>query len=412
MTSEALADRWLRADLARAFSGVVLAMVAAAAVGLFASCNQGRTAIGTNLGADYGEFHAVGQLLNNYPGDHLYDLRLQDELLHLTLPSMPEGEHLPFVYPPFVAAAFRPLARLPLPFSFAAWLAISAAAYAQSIALVLRGSGAFLSNQERSTAWLLALSFEPFALECGLGGQLSAIGCLAVASALALRREGRRFGCGLALSALLYKPTLVVLIVPLLLVGRRWRELAGFATGSATLGLLSLVVAGPSACLDFAGLMTSYGRGGGSGSEGFKLIKYVDAGAFFRLLGLPAALAIPVALPTLGWLAVNWSRPDRGPRSDLGWAATLCLTPVLNLYAPIYDVSLVVPALILAALALRKRGQTVWPTSFRWLLATVYLSALLSPALAGALHFQPLTPALVGMGAYLLRESLVTTQRA
>jgi hypothetical protein len=405
MISEALTERWMRADLARAFSGIVLVMAAAAAVGLFACSHQGRTAFGTNLGADYGEFHAVGQLLNRYPADRLYDLRLQDELLHRTLPSMPEDEHLPFVYPPFVAAAFRPLARLPLAPSFAAWLVISAAAYAGSVALVLRGSEAW-SEQERSTAWLLALSFEPFALECSLGGQLSAMGCLAVASALALRREGQRFGCGLALSALLYKPTLALLILPLLLVGRRWRELAGFAAGVATLGWLSLVVAGPTACLDFVGLMASYGRGGGSGSEGFKLIKYVDSGAFFRLLGLPAALAIPAALPALGGLAVAWSRPDRGPRADLAWAAALCLTPVLNLYSPIYDVSLVAPALILAALALREQSEMAWPTPFRWLLAMVYLSALLSPALAGSIGFQPLTPALAGMGAYLLRESL------
>jgi hypothetical protein len=409
MNPRTLADRWLRADLARFVAVAVLAMVGALAVGLFATSKGGGTAFGPTLGADYGEFYAVGMLLDRGQVGRLYDLDLQDDLLHEALPALPKDEHLPFVYPPFLAPPFRPLARLPFARSFAAWLLVSLGVYAASVALMLRGLEG-LSGPERRTAWLLALSFEPFAMECWLGGQLSGLGCLAIASSLALRKANRPVLAGVALSALLYKPTLPLLLIPLLVVGRRWRMILGFAVGGVVLGLISLGIVGEAGCLEFGRLMAGYGRHGGSVGEGFKTIKYVDLRAFLGLLGLDrwvsTYLAILLGLPAMSGLVVAWARPDRGSDSDLAWSAALCWTPVLNLYGPIYDASIVVPALILAAGAFRARDREGWPTTFRWLLAAVYASALVSPSMARGLGFQPLTVALAAMGTYLIRESL------
>ena len=408
MNAQSLADRWLRADLARFASIVVLGLVGALAVGQFASSTGGGTAFGPTLGADYAEFYAVGTLLNRGPADRLFDLGLQDEWLHRAVPAFPVDEHLPFVYPPFLAPIFRPLASLPFARSFAAWLAISLAAYAAAVGLVLRGSG--LSRSERRTAWLLAVSFEPFAMECWLGGQLSSLGCLAVASGLALRRAGRPFLAGLALSILLYKPTLPLLIVPMLAVGRRWRMVAGFGAGGILLAPISLAVAGEAGCGDFVRLMLGYGRNGGSLGAGFKAIKYLDLRAFLGLLGIDRGVSTLLAglltLPAMTALAVAWRKSDRGPRSDLAWAATLCWTPVVNLYGPIYDASIAVPGLILASGAIRPREGDGWPLAFRWLLFGVYVSAMVSPATARGFGFQPLTVALGAMGAYLLRDAL------
>ena len=325
---------------------------------------------------------------------------------------MAKDEHLPFAYPPFLAPLFRPSARLPFDLSFATWLGVGLAAYAGSVAWMLQGAEN-LSRTDRATAWLLALSFEPFAMECWLGGQVSSLGCLAIAAGLACRAGGRPFLGGLALAGLAYKPTLVLLIAPMIVVGRQWRMVGGFLVGLGALGLASMAVAGREGCLDFAGLMAGYGRHGGSVGAGFKTFKYVDLRAFLRLLGVggPAVspMAMALGLPLAIGLVVAWwrSRGDRGPKGDLAWSAASCATPVLNIYGPIYDVSIVVPGLILAANALRSREEGPgWPLAFRWLLAGLYLSALFSPAMAQGMGVQPLTPALAAMVIYLARESL------
>ncbi len=409
MNPQTLADRWLVMDRVRIVSGLILAMVVGLAVAQIATFKPGGSAFGPVLGGDYGEFYAVGMLLNREPVGRLYDLRLQDQLLHEALPAMSKQEQLPFAYPPFLAPVFRPLARLPFASSYSTWLVLSLALYSASVALMLRGVDS-LSTVERSTVWLLALSFEPFAIECWMGGQLSALGCLAVACGLSFRGANCPFLCGIALSTLLYKPSLPLLIVPLLLVGRRWRILGGFVVGAVVLGLISLGVEGESACRDFVRLMAGYGREGASASDGFKTIKYVDLRAFLGLLGFSPGVASPLALllglPAAAGLALAWSRAAEGPKADLAWSAALCFTPILNLYGPVYDVSLIVPGLILAAATIPRGGGQDWPPAFRWLLAIVYVAAWTSPGLAQGVGFQPLTVALAAMGAYLLRESL------
>jgi alpha-1,2-mannosyltransferase len=172
-------------------------------------------------------------------------------------------EHLPFVYPPFLAAVFRPLARLPYAQSFAVWLAIATSLYAASLALMFRACPA-IPRGDRSIAWLLALSFEPFAFECGLGGQVSAIGCIGVAAAMVNHRRGRPALAGACLAMLSYKPTLLLLILPMLAIGRQWRTLAGFSVGAMALILASIAIAGPDRYGEFLGLMASCGRAGGS----------------------------------------------------------------------------------------------------------------------------------------------------
>ena len=407
-----LADRWLRPEIVRFVSGFCLATFLAVTIAMFVSNSRGNTAFDSTKGADYGEFYVVGMILNEGASEHLYDLNFQDERLHQLLPSLATNEHLPFVYPPFLAPLFQPLARLPFALSVAVWIVVMVGMYATSVGLMLRFFGP-LERSQRVTIWLLALSFQPFAIECCLGGQISAIGCLAMAVALTLERKGKKVASGLAISMVLYKPTLLLLILPLLVVGRCWKTLGGFWMGAMVLAVVSWLVVGTSGCFDFLGLLVGYGRVGGSVGQGFKTIKYVDLTAFLRLLGVAPATARPMAivlgLPALIALIISWARRPQNRSRELIWSATLCWTPILNLYAPIYDMVLIVPGLLLAAHAIRQQEfREEWPPTFRWLLALVYLSALVTQPLAIKLGFQPLTLALLAMGAYLLGSSRTT----
>jgi hypothetical protein len=409
MIARKLADRWLRREVAWFVSWVSLAFAVILAILMFATNKDGETLFGRNLGLDYGIFYVVGQILNEGASHRLFDLDFQDERLHQVLPKFPKDEHLPFVYPPFLTFLFRPLAILPYPWSVAAWLAISVGLYATAVALTLRAC-ASIQGPEQKTAWLLALSFSPFTMECGLGGQLSAIGCLAVSAGLLLQHQARPLLAGLAFSLMLYKPTLLLLLLPMLIVGRSWRILAGFALGGLILGAISWLAVGTSGCRDWLSLMVGYGRAGGSVAAGFKTFKFIDLTSFLRLLGISQSWCRPLAfgfsLPVVVGLWLAWARTARGLISDFTWASTIVLTPILNVYGPIYDVTMFVPGLLLGANAIRRNNPSGWPDSLIWLLALVYVSSMLTQSSALKLGFQPLTLALLAIGVVFLRLAL------
>src|SRR5262249_16410384 len=63
-------------------------------------------------GGDFAAFYMSGRILNEYGGERLYDLTLQEKLYREIRPDV-EGLTLPYLYPPFIAALCRPLAYLP-----------------------------------------------------------------------------------------------------------------------------------------------------------------------------------------------------------------------------------------------------------------------------------------------------------
>lgn len=404
---QGLVSRWVRPEIARFVSVVVLVMAVLLTAVLFVGHGMGRITLGPQLGADYAQFYAIGTLLNEHGPKHLYDLEIQDRILHRVMPTMPPGEHLPYVYPPFVAPLFRPLALLPYTGSFAVWLVLSASIYITGLALLFRGLDA-LTSEDRITAWLLALSTGCFVFECWMGGQLSVVGCLAIIIGLRLFQSGFAMAAGLAFSLLLYKPSLILMLLSLLVVGRRWSVLSGFAGGAAILAASSLAVAGWEGCLDFIDLMRGYSSRGGSGAAGFRTIKYVDLKAFFQLLGLTTTaarlVALVVAIPPLAALIALWHRMSLRPKADLDltWSATLCWLPVLNVYGPVYDATLVIPGILLAANTFRRQIRARLPQGFIRLLALLYLSSLTTSPLVISTGVQCLTLALVAMGTYLL----------
>ena len=182
-----------------------------------------------------------------------------------------------------MAWAFRPLARLPYPWAFAVWLVISLTLYLFGLVLTLRGLN--LSPADRLTALLLALSFEPFVMETWLGGQLSAVGFCCLAGCVALDRQGRPFAAGLVLGLCGYKPTLLVVLFPVLLAARRFRTLAGLAVTGLALAGLTCAAVGWEGITAFVERVTGFTRHrDGAGPLELPLTKFIDLNAFTRLL--------------------------------------------------------------------------------------------------------------------------------
>lgn len=216
----------------------------------------------------------------------------------------------------------------------------------------------------------------------------------------------------MAFSLCLYKPTLAVLIGPMLLVSGRVRHLAGFAVGTALQLLLWLAIGGVASFFTFAEeIRWTLARTTAAGQSFFNPYRYADLNAFFRLLpyGQSAAgrvvlaivvVAVAVSLVTTWWRA---RRADR-PQQQLVWAATLTWTLILNVYVPFYDTVLVVPAAILAVAAVRARGWVGW-NRIGPAIACLYLTPWVAELCARTFSIQIYTLALGTFGTLLLMEA-------
>ena len=194
-------------------------------------------------------------------------------------------------------------------------------------------------------------------------------------------RKGHSYPAGVAFSILLYKPTLLVLIFPMLVVGSRWRVLTGLAAGAVVLVSLSAMVAGTARVFRVRPPDGDLCPARWSGVDWVSVAQVCRPHSVPPTPWSPTRVARPLAIalsvpPLMGLVAV--SRPcPRGSRDemDLAWTATLCWSPVLGVYSPIYDAILIVPGLVLGADAIRRRNPTGWSPAFRVRIALLYAAA-------------------------------------
>jgi alpha-1,2-mannosyltransferase len=374
---------------------------------------QGRTFMGRALGGDFVEFYTIGKILNTHSAARIYDLELAVRMQHQTLPSMDETQMLVFGQAPYIAWLFRPFAWLPYAWAYIAWLGFSAALYAAALALLF---GALrLTREDRKTGFLLALSWVPFLFETWIGGQMAVVVFFIWALFFWCLQKDRGFLAGLALSLCLFKPTLIALPAAMLLIGRRWRVLSGFATGGAVLALASVATIGLDGCRAWARMLAFNAQVASGAGDAWHRSKYVDLAAFIHLLfgshATAAAVVIVIAgAAAAGALAGAWWRAGDRISNEL-WAATLCFTLVVSAYAPIYDSVLAVAAVALVAeqRAQRPEGHR---TAFAFWVLLLYMVPWVTQSFAEFLHFQLITLVFAGFGIWTLRLAYEATNDA
>ena len=393
---------------------VTISVLLVGLINLIIACltiEDGRNAFGSDAGADYSCFYVAGSLLNEYEASELYIFELQSELYHALLPGVPEMQEIPFVNPPFFALPFRALSQLPFLTSYLVWIAISTFLYVSGFVLVRKSLDA-LPDKDFLISLLLALSFAPFLLESAFGGNSSAFGFISVTLAVFFERRNRQMASGIALALCFYKPTLLILMLPMLVVGRRFRTLAGTAIGGVALATVSILMVGWEASVGYLQTLFNLSQMTSGTEDVFRTWKYVDILSFSRLL-LGADNSLSLIIPALATLLLMpllvraWWTIDEGDedRRDLVWASTIAWTLVLNLHLGIYDSILVVVSMLLTAGVLYRRAadsSAALDESFRWLLVLVYVTPLFSQHLARLIGFQPFTLILAAAAAYPL----------
>ncbi|MDX2032293.1 MAG: glycosyltransferase family 87 protein [Blastocatellia bacterium] len=409
-------ERRLNRQDIRSIALLILGIYAVVVAVSFSTQRGGKTVFGPQLGADFGAFYTAGRIYREVAPGRIYDRAEQRRIYREIHPGVEPGQELPYVNAPFFALPLPLLARLPYSAAYLLWFALSLGLFLLGIRLLWDRLDAFPS-EDRGLAGLLAVSFMPFMVECLSGGQTSAFGFAALALALALERRGRSVASGMAIALCLYKPTLLVLILPMLLVTRRFRSLLGVAIGALLLSLVSLGMVGVEGCRSYLRMLLFFADNSTSAATGLKSWKYVDINSFSRLLfqaqpSLRWALTGIVFAAALPLLVRAWVRASQRPATQsLVWASAITWTLILNIYLGIYDATLAVIAALLTCDAIyRKSERPADPFSYRckMILLALYLVPWVTQPVAKLTGLQLLTLAIAVFGAYqlsLLRKS-------
>jgi hypothetical protein len=133
----------------------------------------------------------------------------------------------------------------------------------------------------------------------------------------------------------------------------------------------------------------------------------VDLNSFFTILfgGGSAQRALATLAATAAFLLLGWTwwrarRQSHDVQRYL-WGATLTWTLMINIYAPVYDTILMIPAGALVARSLYGRGKREQAGLQLWLIA-LWLAPWLTQSWADYLRLQILTPVLAGFGCWAL----------
>lgn len=184
---------------------------------------------------DFGVFYYAAHMIVDGKGHELYNLATQ-HLYQLRFHRPPDTL---FRYPPIALIPILPLTVLPMPVAFAVWTLVCMGFLIVSIKIFERETDMRFGN------WpvLLGLLFVPV-LDCLLHGQFSILIVMFYALAYQQLRKGRSFWGGAILGLATLKFQLVLGFVPIFLLKRKWREVAGFSAATAVLVALSLGITG------------------------------------------------------------------------------------------------------------------------------------------------------------------------
>ena len=389
---------------ARAFGvcGIAVALIACGLSLFFGFRDE--TFLGRPLGGDFVQFYAAGRVLNQHDPTKLFDAPYFSDVQHAILPTMPATQWLIFGNPPCIAALFRPLALLTYKQAYCVWLIFSACLYLAGLYILLRGRW---DATGRRTAALLALSTPMFTLETWIGGQVSVFGFFLFAVCSRYFEEKRYFLAGLALGLTAYKPSLLVIPAAMLLAGFCWRALAGIAISASAVVAACFAAAGVDGMRLWIETLAVFRYMATEEQSILRRAKYVDVNSFlvvlFGLNGVTKAIATVLVLAALLVLAWTWFRSRSV--SPMLWSATIAATLILNVYVPVYDTPVLIPALVLVATALadagHKRQFQIWMLLF-------CLVPWLTQSAADFLRVQLLTLVIAGFGYWVWRQRLTS----
>lgn len=325
---------------------------------------------GQVIGTDYLQFYAAGTTLRQGLSADLYNFEYQSQLEQAIVGPELVNYHA-FITPPFLAWLYVPFTFLPYTWSFIVWSILGLLLLWLSIKLLA-------STRPLATSWW-ALTWFPIFAAISFG-QNSLLSLFLFSFTYWLAKKEKYFAAGLVSSLLLFKPQMVLgLGLFWLLEWRKgWKSLLGLVTGGSILAGLCFWLL-PDASRSYIDLSRNFLPGMIYQAE-FPLIHLHSLRGFWILL-FPGsrwlAEGLSLVFSTVGVVAFYYFWRKNRTRSDLLFAATVCLTIWISPHAMVYDWSILIISAILFWRAFPNL-RVIWKSLFALIWIAMFLSGPLT----------------------------------
>ncbi len=300
--------------------------------------------------ADFRQLYVAGYMVRTGHRTQLYDYAAQAYFQN-TLVSNDERA-LPFIRPAYQALMFVPFSLLPYRTAYLGFLLLNVLLLALAF-LILQPRLRGLSRVWPGLPPALFLGFYPVALAL-MQGQDSILLLALLAAALVSLERNRDLTAGALAGVGLFKFQIVVPIVLLFLLWRRWRFVKGFMFSAILVGLLSFITCGWAEMVVFVHSLLSVGAGlpAVPGEINFPLRINIMANLRGLIYGLASLRApqrwLQVTTLLLSSIVVISVRA-RGRQQRGGDALVLAITAgvVVSYYLFIHDLSILLIPIVL-----------------------------------------------------------------
>jgi hypothetical protein len=393
---------WLGASRARAWLGVLALVEGLAALAMVLATHGGARPDpwGRPLATDFVSFWTAARLaLTGTPAAAWVPALHAAAQRASFAPDLGYApDYYAFFYPPPFLLICLPLALPPYGVAVAAWLGVTGTAYAAALRSLLPRS---------CPAVLIALAFPAVLINAGQGqnGMLST--ALVAAATVWLDRHPRLAGA--CLGVLCFKPQLALIVVPALVLARRWGALAWAACSAAALCLASLWVLGPQSWTGFLANAPLARTTLEAGSVGFAKMVSVFAAARLVGAGVLVAWCAQATITAIVLLAVARVAAKR-PGAAIEGAGIACASCLVTPFLLDYDLTLLAVPLAAVFAAADRDGFLPWEKP-------ILLAAFALPLIARPLALQlgvPVAPFLVAalFATVIRRAGHLTRTRA
>jgi len=323
---------------------------------------------------DFTIFYGAGKIVSQGMGHHLYDralqYRVQEQFTHNV---ETRKAALPYNHPPFEALLFVPLSHLSYVGAYFSWNVLNLSALLLII-FVLRPHIAIVRSLPIAFWFLVALASFPVFVAL-LQGQDILLFLLFLALTFASLKKGDDISAGLWLGAGLFRFHLIVPVLLLFLVRKKWKGLLGFSIAATVLALVSLFAVGWDSLRNYPGFVMNMER---SLAQGSTIVTDMPslrglAGIFSHGGSESSFIMVLLSALVLGLAASRW----RTSSGDLAFALAVVVTPLISYHTLAHDLSLLLIPLFLTLDFLREKEASNGLRAALWVPAVFF--TLMSP---------------------------------
>ena len=212
--------------------------------------------------ADFRALYAAGALVRTGHAALLYNYDAEAAVQNAMVG--PRTAALPFLYPPFAALLFVPLAALAYTKAFAVFACLNLAFAGVCAWLLVLASPLPIRAFPLGLAFTFGFTPVGFAI---MQGQVSLLLLLAFCGCQLAWSRGRPGLAGLCLAGALLKFQIALPVALLCILWRQWRVAAGFAIGAGGLLAVSAAVVGIKGSVDYCTAVAGIGRAVSAGAD-------------------------------------------------------------------------------------------------------------------------------------------------